>query len=83
MDNSISIPNNLVIRSLPVNVELLELLKTSRRVQNPSQIEVSAISHNARAQQRRGVAVDIDDHMSAFDVEEFVREYEKEILQRL
>jgi len=36
MDNSISIPNSLVIRSLPINVELLELLKTTRRVQNPS-----------------------------------------------
>ena len=46
MDSSISIPNSLVIRSLPVNVELLELLKTTRKVQNPSQIEVSAISHS-------------------------------------
>ena len=41
MDNSISIPNSLVIRSLPVNVELLDLLKTKRKVQNPSQIEIS------------------------------------------
>ena len=32
MDSSISIPNSLVIRSLPVNVELLELLKTTRKV---------------------------------------------------
>ena len=46
MDSSISIPNSLIIRSLPVNVELLELLKTTRKVQNPSQIEVSAISHS-------------------------------------
>ena len=36
MDNSISIPNGLVIRSLPVNVELMDLLKTTRKVQNPS-----------------------------------------------
>lgn len=26
---------------------------------------------------------DIDEHMSAFNVEEFVKEYEKEILERL
>jgi len=45
MDNSVSIPNSLIIRSLPVNVELLDLLKTSRRVVNPSQIEgMSAMS---------------------------------------
>ena len=43
MYNSISIPNALVIRSLPVNVELLDLLKTQRKIQNPSQIEVSSI----------------------------------------
>jgi len=31
----------------------------------------------------RTLADDIDEHMSAFNVEEFVQEYEKEILQRL
>ena len=36
MDNSISIPNSLVIRSLPINIELLELIQTTRNVQNPS-----------------------------------------------
>jgi len=30
-----------------------------------------------------GLARDIDEHMSAFNVEEFVQEYEKEILERL
>jgi len=30
MDQSISIPDSLVLRSLPVNVELLDLLKTKR-----------------------------------------------------
>lgn len=42
MDHSIAIPVSLIVRSLPVNVELLELLKTQRRVKNPSQIEPSS-----------------------------------------
>ena len=47
MDNSISIPNSLIIRSLPINIELLELLKTSRRSWNRSQIEMSVIDRQS------------------------------------
>jgi hypothetical protein len=36
MDPSISIPNNLVLRSLPINVELLELLRGSRDCGEPN-----------------------------------------------
>ena len=39
MDHSISIPDSLVLRSLPVNVELVELIRTKRKGKNPSQIE--------------------------------------------
>ena len=39
MDNSISIPNSLVLRSLPVNVELVDLIQSKRRGKSPSQIE--------------------------------------------
>ena len=39
MDHSISIPPSLVLRSLPVNVELIELIRTKRRNKYPSQIE--------------------------------------------
>ena len=45
MDNSVSIPNSLIIRSLPINIELLDLLSEARRINAPSQIEgLSAIS---------------------------------------
>lgn len=37
MDPSISIPNNLVLRSLPINVELLELLRGERDCGEPNQ----------------------------------------------
>lgn len=108
MDNSISIPNSLVIRSLPINVELLDLLQTTRKVQNPSQIEISSIEPDvqhvpahrpkqdsqaspaqllsqtlAKPHEAKKVVNDLEEHMEAFNVEEFVREYEKEILQRL
>ncbi len=53
MYNSISIPNALVIRSLPVNVELLDLLKTQRKIQNPSQIEVSSIHESPILETKR------------------------------
>ena len=36
MDHSISIPNSLVLRSLPVNVELVDLIKVKRRGKSPS-----------------------------------------------
>ena len=36
MDHSISIPNSLVLRSLPVNVELVDLIKIKRRGKSPS-----------------------------------------------
>ena len=39
MDHSISIPDSLVLRSLPINVELADLIKVKRRNKNPSQIE--------------------------------------------
>ena len=39
MDHSISIPNSLVLRSLPINVELVDLLRTKRHGKDPSQIE--------------------------------------------
>ena len=48
------IPHSLVIRSLPVNLELLDLLKTNRMVQNPSQIEISAIEESKEAKPARG-----------------------------
>ena len=35
MDHSISIPDSLVLRSLPVNVELVELIRTKRKGKNP------------------------------------------------
>ena len=37
MDNSISIPSSLILRSLPINVELLELLKNERECGEPDQ----------------------------------------------
>ena len=33
--------------------------------------------------QSKPITGDLDEHMSAFNVEEFVREYEKDILERL
>lgn len=39
MDNSIAIPSKLVLRSLPINVELLELLNQKRVIKEPCQIE--------------------------------------------
>jgi len=100
MDNSISIPNSLIIRSLPINIELLELLKTTRRSWNRSQIEMSVIDKQSssltkksqkrtkanssiqrnKSQEANKEVPDLEQHMSAFNVEEFVREYEKEIL---
>ena len=46
MDHSISIPSSLVLRSLPVNVELVELLRTRRRGKSPSQIEKISSSNS-------------------------------------
>jgi hypothetical protein len=39
MDSSITIPISLVLRSLPINVEMIELIKQKRLKENPSQIE--------------------------------------------
>jgi len=39
MDQSISIPVSLVLRSLPINVEILELLKSPLEFSNLSEIE--------------------------------------------
>ena len=39
MDHSISIPTSLVLRSLPINVELVDLIRTKRRNKDPSQTE--------------------------------------------
>lgn len=39
MDSSISIPVSLVIRSLPINVEMLDLIRQKRLKEDPSQIE--------------------------------------------
>lgn len=39
MDSSISIPVSLVIRSLPINVEMLDLIRQKRLKEEPSQIE--------------------------------------------
>ena len=37
MDHSISIPSNLILRSLPINNELLELLNNERDCGEPNQ----------------------------------------------
>ena len=37
MDHSISIPSNLILRSLPINCELLELLDKERECGEPNQ----------------------------------------------
>ena len=34
MDHSISIPDSLVLRSLPINVELVDLIKSKKRIKN-------------------------------------------------
>lgn len=47
---------------------------------NPSQIELSSIHPE---QKLASPVDDLEEHMSAFDVKEFVQEYEREILRRL
>jgi len=42
MDNSINIPADLIIRSLPVNVELIELIREEKSKESPDR---SIIQH--------------------------------------
>ena len=46
MDHSISIPNNLILRSLPINVELAELIKVKKRNKNTNQNEKISSSNS-------------------------------------